>query len=74
MIAESADEAVAYEAIDFGIALFEGGNAVAQAALMRWFGQADQCPGLCVHAATKNMHTRPGCPPQFTHHNLLATI
>eukprot|EP00667_Euglena_gracilis_P000060 EG_transcript_60 len=43
MIAESADEAVAYEAIDFGIALFEGGNAVAQAALMRWFGQADQC-------------------------------
>ena len=43
MLAEGADECVAYEAVYFGIALFEGGNPMAQTALMKWFQSADEC-------------------------------
>lgn len=43
MIAEGGDEVAAYEAIYFGISLFEGGNTVAQDAIMQWFGEADEC-------------------------------
>ncbi len=32
---------VAYEAVDFGTALLEGGNPTAQAALLQWFQNPD---------------------------------
>jgi len=34
-------EVVAYEAVDFGTALLEGGNAVAQGALLQWLQNPD---------------------------------
>jgi len=41
MLAEGSDEVVAYEAVDFGTALLEGGNAVAQGALLQWLQNPD---------------------------------
>lgn len=41
LLAEGEDEAVAYEAVDFGTHLLEGGNALAQGALLQWFQNPD---------------------------------